>query len=84
MASVATAALSCSLLTWAEPITRGTKEEPVLAEVVACGPVASQGVVLDAAAHVSWRSAGGVADMEGTGDAGGVLGLVINSIVSRF
>ena len=67
-----------------KPITRGTKEEPVLVEVIACGPVAAQGGVLDAAAHVTWRGAGGVGDMEGPGDAGGVFGLVINSILSRF
>ena len=57
-----------------EPITRGTKEEPVLVEVVACGPVAARGVVLYAAAHVTWRGAGGLATWKAPGTLVASLG----------
>jgi len=45
-------------------------------EGVACASAVTQGVLLDAATHLTWSVAGERDDVESLEDAGGVLGIV--------
>ena len=51
-------------------------------EGVACASAVTQGVLLDAATHLTWGVASELDDMEGIEDAGGVLELVINGVLA--
>ena len=51
-------------------------------EGVACACAVTQGVLLDAAAYLTWGVAGEFDDMEGIEDAGGVLELVIDGVLA--
>ena len=70
------------LLTLREPITRGAQEKPDLVEGIALAPAVTQGVLLDAAAHLTWGIAGELDDMEGIEDAGCVLELIVDGVLA--
>ena len=61
------------LLTWGEPAARGAQKKPDLIEGIAFASAVTQGVLLDAATHLTWSVASELDDMEGTSGAGGVL-----------
>ena len=69
------------LLTLRESITRGAQKIADLIEGVALASAVAQRVLLDAAAHLTWGAGGGLDDVEGIQDAGGVLELVINGVL---
>ena len=49
-------------------------------EGIACASAVTQGVLLDAATHLTWGVASELDDVKGIEDAGGVLELVINGV----
>ena len=51
-------------------------------EGVACAPAVPQGVLLDAATHLTWGVASELDDMEGVEDAGGVLELIVDGVLA--
>ena len=51
-------------------------------EGVACAPAVPQGVLLDAATHLTWGVASELDNMEGIEDAGGVLELIVNGVLT--
>ena len=51
-------------------------------EEVACAPAVSGCVLLDAAAYLTWGVASELDDMEGFQDAGGVLELIVDGVLS--
>lgn len=51
-------------------------------EGVACASAVTQGVLLDAATHLTWSVASELDDMEGIEDAGGVLELIVDGVLS--
>ena len=61
------------LLTLREPITRGAQKKPDLVEGIALAPAVTQGVLLDAATHLTWGVTGECDDVTGIEHAGGVL-----------
>lgn len=69
------------LLTLREPITRGAQKMPDLIEGIALAPAVTQGVLLDAATHLTWGVASELDDVKGIEDAGGVLELAINGVL---
>lgn len=70
------------LLTLREPITRGAQKKPDLIEGIACAPAVTQGVLLDAAAYLTWGVASELDDVKGVEHAGGVLELVVNGVLA--
>ena len=70
------------LLTLREPITRGAQKITDLVEGIALAPAVTQGVLLDAAAHLTWGIAGELDDMEGIEDAGCVLELIVDGVLA--
>ena len=70
------------LLTLCEPITRGAKEKPDLVEGITLAPAVTQGVLLNAATHLTWSVAGELDDTEGIQDAGGVSELIVNAVLA--
>ena len=62
------------LLTWGELVARGAQKKPDLVEGITLAPAVTQGVLLDAATHLTWSVASERDDMEGIEHAGGVLG----------
>ena len=68
------------LLTWGEPITRGAQKKPDLIEGITLASTVTQGVLLDAATHLTWGVASELDDVKGIQDAGGVLELVVNGV----
>ena len=70
------------LLTLREPITRGAQKIADLIEGIPLASTVTQGVLLDAAAYLTWSVASEFDDMEGVEDAGGVLELVINGVLA--
>ena len=69
------------LLTLREPITRGAQKIADLIEGVTFAPAVTQGVLLDAATHLTWSVASELDDMEGTSGAGGVLELIVDGVL---
>jgi len=51
-------------------------------EGVACACAVPQGVLLDATTHLTWSIASKLDDMKGTSCAGGVLELIVDSVLS--
>ena len=49
-------------------------------EGIACACAVTQGVLLDAATHLTWGVASEFDDVKGVEDAGGVLELVVNGV----
>ena len=70
------------LLTLREPITRGAQKKPDLIEGIALAPAVTGRVLLDAATHLTWGVASELDDMEGIEDAGGVLELIVDGVLS--
>ena len=68
------------LLTLREPITRGAQKKPDLIEGITLASAVTQGVLLDAATHLTWGVASELDDVKGVEDAGGVLELVVNGV----
>ena len=68
------------MLTLREPITRGAQKKPDLIEGITLASAVTQGVLLDAAAHLTWGVASELDDVKGVEDAGGVLELVVNGV----
>ena len=62
------------LLTLREPITTGAQKKPDLIEGIPPASAVTQGVLLDAAAHLTWSVASLCDDVTGIEHAGGVLG----------
>ena len=69
------------LLAWGEPVARGAQEKPDLIEGIALASAVTQGVLLDAAAYLTWGVASEFDDVEGVQDAGGVLELVVDGVL---
>ena len=69
------------LLTLREPIMRGAQEKPDLIEGITLASTVTQGVLLDAAAHLTWSVRGELDDMKGVQHAGCVLELVIDGVL---
>ena len=70
------------LLAWGELVARGAQKKPDLIEGIALAPAVTGHVLLDATTHLTWSVASKLDDMEGIQDAGGVLELVINGVLS--
>lgn len=73
--------LASFLLTWGEPIARGTQNIADVVAGIALAPAVAQGGLLDAAAHLTWCLAGELDDVEGIEHAGGILELVIDGVL---
>ena len=69
------------MLTLREPITRGAQKIADLIEGITFAPAVTQGVLLDAAAYLTWSVASEFDDMEGTSGAGGVLELIVDGVL---
>ena len=63
-----------------EPITRGAQKKPDLIEGITLASAVTQGVLLDAATHLTWGVASEFDDVKGVEDAGGVLELVVDGV----
>ena len=50
-------------------------------EGIACASAVTQGVLLDAAAYLTWGVASELDDVEGVQDAGGVLELIVDGVL---
>ncbi|WP_418912477.1 hypothetical protein [Actinomyces bouchesdurhonensis] len=50
-------------------------------EGIAFASAVTQGVLLDAATHLTWSVASELDDMEGTSGAGGVLELIVDGVL---
>ena len=70
------------LLTLREPITRGAQKKPDLIEGITLASAVTQGVLLDAATHLTWGVASELDNMEGVEHAGGVLELVVDGVLA--
>ena len=70
------------LLTWSEPVARGAQKKPDLIEGITLAPAVTGRVLLDAATHLTWSVASELDDMEGIEDAGGVLELIVDGVLS--
>ena len=70
------------LLTWGELVARGVQKKPDLVEGITLASAVTQGVLLDAATHLTWGVASELDDMEGIEDAGGVLELVVDGVLA--
>ena len=68
------------LLALREPITRGAQKKPDLIEGITLASAVTQGVLLDAATHLTWGVASEFDDVKGVEDAGGVLELVVDGV----
>ena len=68
------------MLARGEPITRGAQKKPDLIEGIPLASAVTQGVLLDAAAYLTWSVASELDDVKSVEDAGGVLELVINGV----
>ena len=70
------------LLTWGEPVARGAQKIADLIEGIALASAVTGRVLLDAATHLTWSVASELDDMEGIEDAGGVLELIVDGVLS--
>ena len=70
------------MLTLREPITRGAQKIADLIEGIALAPAVTGRVLLDAAAYLIKGIAGELDDMEGIEDAGCVLELIVDGVLS--
>ena len=70
------------LLTLREPITRGAQKKPDLIEGITLAPAVTGRVLLDAATHLIESIASELDNMEGIEDAGGVLELIVDGVLS--
>ena len=70
------------LLTWGVPVARGAQKIADLVEGIALASAVTQGVLLDAATHLTWGVASELDDVKGIEDAGGVLELVIDGVLA--
>ena len=70
------------LLTLREPITRGTQEIADLVQGIAYASAVTGRVLLDATRHLTWGIASEFDDMEGIEDAGCVLELIVDGVLS--
>ena len=70
------------LLTLREPITTGAQKKPDLIEGITLAPAVTGRVLLDAATHLTWSVASKLDDMEGIEDAGCVLELIVDGVLS--
>ena len=70
------------LLTWGEPVARGAQKKPDLIEGIALASAVAGRVLLDAATHLTWSVASELDDMEGIEDAGCVLELIVDGVLS--
>ena len=70
------------LLTWGELVARGVQKKPDLVEGIALVSAVTQGVLLDAATHLTWGVASELDNMEGVEHAGGVLELVVDGVLA--
>ena len=61
---------------------RGVQKKPDLVEGVTLASAVTQGVLLDAATHLTWSVASELDDMEGIEDAGGVLELIVDGVLA--
>ena len=68
-------------MTLREPITRGAHKIADLIEGIPLAPAVPQGVLLDAATHLTRGVASELDDMEGVEDAGGVLELIVDGVL---
>ena len=68
-------------MAWGEPAARGSQKKPDLIEGIAFASAVTQGVLLDAATHLTWSVASELDDMEGTSGAGGVLELIVDGVL---
>ena len=68
------------LLTWGELVARGVQKKPDLVEGITLASAVTQGVLLDAATHLTWGVASELDDVKSVEDAGGVLELVVNGV----
>ena len=62
-------------------MARGAQKIADLVEGIALASAVTQGVLLDAATHLTWSVAGELDDVKGIEDAGGVLELVIDGVL---
>ena len=69
------------LLTWGEPAARGAQKIADLIEGIALASAVTQGVLLDAAAYLTWGVASEFDDVKGVEDAGGVLELIVDGVL---
>ena len=70
------------LLAWGEPVARGAQKKPDLIEGITHAPAVTGRVLLDAATHLTWSVASELDDMKGIEDAGGVLELIVDGVLS--
>ena len=70
------------LLTLREPITRGTQKIADLVQGIAYASAVTGRVLLNATTHLTWSVASKLDDMEGIEDAGGVLELIVDGVLS--
>ena len=70
------------LLAWGEPVARGAQKKPDLIEGITLAPAVTDRVLLDAATHLTWSVASELDDMEGIEDAGCVLKLIVDGVLS--
>ena len=61
---------------------RCAQKKPDLIEGIALAPAVTQGVLLDAATHLTWGVASELDDVKGTSGAGGVLELVVDGVLA--
>ena len=69
-------------MTWGEPVARGAQKKPDLIEGIALASAVTGRVLLDAATHLIESIASELDNMEGIEDAGGVLELIVDGILS--
>ena len=70
------------LLARGEPVARGAQKKPDLIEGILLAPTVTSRVLLDATTHLTWSVASELDDMEGIEDAGGVLELIVDGVLS--
>ena len=70
------------LLTWGELVARGVQKKPNLVEGITLASAVTQGVLLDAATHLTWGVGSELDDMEGIEHAGCVLELVVDGVLA--
>ena len=70
------------LLARGEPVARGAQKKPDLIEGITLAPAVTGRILLDAATHLTWSVASELDDMEGIEDAGCVLKLIVDGVLS--
>ena len=69
------------MLARGEPVARGAQKIADLIEGIPLAPAVTQGVLLDAAAHLTWGITGECDDVTGAWHAGCVLELVVDGVL---